>query len=47
VSVADLYRKLCRLRVKRARLDRRIGNLERKLAGAKARWGGCSWHKNR
>lgn len=46
-SESSIYKKLCRYRAKRARLQRLINNLERKLAGKKARWGQCSDQRNR
>lgn len=42
-----IYRKILRLREKRRRLDRRLAVLEKKLAGKKFRWRGCSSHRNR
>jgi len=47
VTEARLYKKLCRLREKRERLQRLITCLERRLAGKKCRWGNCSYHCNR
>ena len=47
MSLRSDYAKLCRLRAKRARLQRRITFLEKKLAGKKTRWGSCSYRRNR
>jgi len=44
---SDQYRKLCRLREKKKRLEKRIANLERRLNGRKSRWGNTSYHRNR
>ena len=41
------FRKLTRLREARRRLDRRITLLEKKLAGRKGWWGGCSMQRKR
>lgn len=46
-SLSSLYRKLCRLREKRKRLDRRITLLAWKLQGKKFRWGNCSRKRKR
>ncbi len=46
-SLSSLYRKLCRLREKRKRLDRRITLLAHKLQGKTAPWGNCSRMRKR
>jgi hypothetical protein len=47
MSLSDDYRRLVRLRQKRARLNKRISALGRKLAGRKYAWGGRSGKHNR
>jgi hypothetical protein len=47
MSLQDDYRRLVRLKAKRARLQKHINALEKKLAGLKFRWRGCADGRNR